>query len=290
MITDREIAVLVAVSRYYTLNRQQIQRLVFPDDPDGRITRRRLRVLLDEQLINRRELHYTHPANGTPAPVYYPARKGCELLREHFDDDRFLRIPAKPPIPHHIWHWLAVAETHIVFDLAIAKLPKDSQVNLDAWINEYDEINGQESAPEKKYRLFTLLSEVPRLVCAPDAGLLLRNGELSKVYYLEQDRATSGVQQIANSKTGGYAAMAMQQLHRRHFPEATSTTFTVLTITPTLKRRDSLRRAIAEKPGASLWQFAAFEDVTPEKVLHHPIWYGCGSDFANSLVKTEVQS
>ena len=33
MITDRDILILVALVRYYVLNRQQIQRLVFPTDP-----------------------------------------------------------------------------------------------------------------------------------------------------------------------------------------------------------------------------------------------------------------
>lgn len=287
MITNREIAVLVAISRYYVLNRQQIQRLIFPDDPDGRISRRRLRMLLDLKLINRQELLYTLPSNGTPAPVYFPSRKGCELLRDHFNDDRYLRIPAKPPIPHHVWHWLAVAETHIIFDQGIAA---QSKVSLDGWINEYDELNGHESSPEKKYRLFTLLNESPRLVCAPDAALLLRIGDRSKTYYLEQDRSTSGVQQIANSKTAGYAAMDLLKLHRRHFPEATSNAFTVLTIAPTARRRDSLRRAIAEKPGAKLWQFASADDVTSERVLSHPIWFGCESDLPRPLVNEEAKS
>ena len=39
MITDRDILILVALVHYYVLNRQQIQRLVFANDPNGRITR-----------------------------------------------------------------------------------------------------------------------------------------------------------------------------------------------------------------------------------------------------------
>ena len=46
MITERDILILVALVRYYVLNRQQIQRLVFPTDSNGRITRRRLQSLV----------------------------------------------------------------------------------------------------------------------------------------------------------------------------------------------------------------------------------------------------
>jgi hypothetical protein len=51
----------------------------------------------------------------------------------------------------------------------------------------------------------------------------------SKVFYLEQDRATSGVRQVANGKTPGYAAMAERRLQTRHF-EASVPGFSVLVV------------------------------------------------------------
>ena len=42
MITQRDIEVLLALYRYYVLNRPQIQRLCFANDTTGRVTRRRL--------------------------------------------------------------------------------------------------------------------------------------------------------------------------------------------------------------------------------------------------------
>ena len=215
MITDRDILILVALVRYYVLNRQQIQRLVFPNDPNGRITRRRLQVLVDEHLINRQNILFCHPS-ATPAPVYFPARKGCELLAEHFEDPHYLVTPTAPPIPHHTFHWLAVSDSHIALDEAIQK---QEEVRLDGWINEWDVVNKDESRPEKRFQLYTLLQDRPRLVCVPDGAFLLWFKDISKVFYLEQDRATSGALQIASSKTAGYAAMAEKQLHRRHFPE-----------------------------------------------------------------------
>jgi hypothetical protein len=84
MITERDIAILRAVARFYVLSRQQIQRLCFPNDGNGRITRRRLQVLVDAKLLNRHTLSVFSLAGGTPGAAYYPAPKGCELLATYF--------------------------------------------------------------------------------------------------------------------------------------------------------------------------------------------------------------
>jgi hypothetical protein len=285
MLTDREFAVLLAVVRYYVLNRKQLQRLCFRTDKTGRIARRRLQMLVSAGLINRQATLFCHPLAGPAAPVYYPSRKGCELLAEHFDDERFLATPTQAPIPHHTLHWLAASDTHIAMDEAIAM---QSYVSLDSWLNEWDVCNKEESAPEKRFRLYTLIRESPRLVCAPDAAFMLTVKGHSKVFYLEQDRNTSGVRQIAASKTQGYAVMAQFQMHRKHFPGATLDAFTVLMIAPTHRRRDALRKAIHGKPGSELWRFAAVPDVTPDQFLHSPIFYPCVGD-PTPLIKPQME-
>ena len=141
--------------------------------------------------------------------------------------------PTASPIPHHAFHWLAVSDTHIALDEAV-KL--NSEVKIGGWLNEWDVVNKDESRPEKRFQLYTLLQEHPRLVCVPDGAFLIWFKAASKVFYLEQDRATSGAQQIANSKTAGYAAMAERLLHRRHFPAATLDDFSVLMVAPSPKR------------------------------------------------------
>lgn len=286
MVTDRDLSILRAIARYYVLNRQQIQRLVFPEDTHGRITRRRLQSLIDADFLSRQPMLVCHPSNGAPAPVYYPSFKGNALLAEMTGDDRFLAIPAQQPTMHHVWHWLAVSETHITFDEAIASQSDESanNVQITEWFNEYDIVNPAESSPEKRFRLYTLLRSSPRLICAPDAAFLLATRGHSKVFYLEQDRATTGVHQIAASKTQGYSLLAEVNGHRRHFPETTIDTFTVLMVAPNARRRDALRKTIGEKRGASLWRFASQEDMQPEKLLHAPIWYPCDGEPA-SLVK-----
>ena len=86
------------------------------------------------------------------------------------------------------------------------------------------------------------------------------------------------MQQIAASKTPGYAAMAERRLHRRHFPQTTLDAFTVLMVAPSERRRDALRKAIATKPGAALWRFVAASDLTPERFLLDPIFHPCDGE------------
>jgi hypothetical protein len=43
--------------------------------------------------------------------------------------------------------------------------------------------------------------------------------------------------------------------------------------TPTAKRRESLRKAIREKPGGRLWKFASLTDLTVESLLIGDVWY-----------------
>src|SRR6266699_2425662 len=162
-LTDRDFAILLAICEFYVLNRQQIQRLCFPSDPNGRITRRRLQLLVSAGLLNRHTLFPWHPLLGTPAPVYYPSRKGAEYLVAHFDDERFLRTATQAPQPQNILHWLAVSDTHIALKEALSA---QEDIACGGWINEWDTVNKDETAPDKRFRLYTLLRDKPRLVCA----------------------------------------------------------------------------------------------------------------------------
>ena len=163
MPTARDIIILLAICRYYVLGRAQVQRLRGPDGAclfdcgnSARIARRRLEYLLDEHYINRTRMQVVD-LGGTAAPAYYPARRGCELLAEHTGDDRYHAVPTQTPQPHHLPHWLAVTETHLTLDAALAGR---TDMRCLGWLNEWDTANPLEAAPEKKFRLYTLLDDV----------------------------------------------------------------------------------------------------------------------------------
>ena len=279
MITVRDLAILLALAKYYVLSRPQIQRLCFESDVSGRVTRRRLQLLVDARLINRQQMLFCAPHGGMPTTVYFPAPLGIELLAKHLDDERLLLTPVLTPIQHHIPHWIAVAETHIALDRAA----RATDITIDPWINEWDVVNKDETQPERRFRLYTLITETPKLICAPDAGFILGVREFRKVFFLEQDRATSGVKQVADGKSRGYAALAERQLHHQMFPQSNVDAFTVLCIAPDRKRRDALRLAMNNKPGAGLWRFAAAEDLHDDP-FHRPIFYPCLGE-PSSIIK-----
>ena len=177
-----------------------------------------------------------------------------------------------------------MSESHITLDLAIAM---QDFVHLDNWLSEWDVANKDEAAPEKRYRIYTLVTDKPRLVCATDAAFLLSMQGHRKVFYLEQDRETSGVHQIAASKTPGYAALAKACLHRRHFPQTTLDSFSVLMVAPSRRRRDALKKAVAGKPGAALWRFADASELTSESLLFGKVFHPCEGEPV-SLIKPEA--
>jgi hypothetical protein len=284
MITEYHIAILIAVATYYTLTRAQIQRLCCPKDKDGRVTRKRILQLVLLGLLNKTRMEVINPyTRGAGMPVYYLSRKGSELLACELKDERWLNCCTQTPNWQHLAHWTAVADFHIVLDQGF---PGQNHATLGGWLGEWDIANPDEKEPHKRYRLFTLISDKPnRLVCNPDAAFLLCAGNYAKIHYLELDRGTSGIQQIAQSKTPGFAELAKRKLHSRHFPATNTDSFFVLSVSPSAERRDLLRKAIAGKLGAELWKFAAWPEITPETVLFGAIWYRCEGD-AQPLVRT----
>jgi Replication-relaxation len=287
MITERDISVLLALYRYYILNRMQLQTLCFSGDTSGRVARRRLLQLLELGYIARAAAQVVYPHHPQLAPAYFSTPKGLALLAEHFEDDKYLLGTTQTPHGNYLLHWLAVSDTHLQLDAA---LEHQSAVTCPRWINEWDIANPTEREPERRFRLFVLLQQQPRMVCAPDAAFLLELQGHRQVFYLEQDRNTSGVRQIAASKTTGYSVMLSQKTHYRHFPENTEKEFRVLMLTPTPQRRDALRRAMKDKPGVSVWRFASVTDINAETFLFGKVFYPCVGEAVSLLKQTPVTS
>lgn len=277
--SPRKLAVIKAVCDYYTLTRALIQAII--GVANDRVLRALLQELTVAGLINKTRMQAVNPAAGNPAPVYFPTRMGAELVAAETGEERYLHVCTKTPDWTHLWHWLGIAEAHVRLDQAITLCP---EVSLLGWYGEWDEVNPHAATPQERYRIFTLIREKPRLVCAPDAAFALGVGPHSKSYYLELDRATSGIQQIAASKTPGYAAMLAGRQYLRHF-STTAETFTVLHLSPTPGRRDLLRNAVATKEAAALHWFASSTDWTPEKALTEPIFYRTDSDEPRPLIR-----
>lgn len=272
MLQLRDIEVLASVARYYTLTRGQINRLHFPTDHDGRITRKRLRLIHDEGLVSRTNMQVVNPAMGAPAYVYYPSAKGCAFLAQALKDESFKSVCTLTPNWMYLYHWVEVAQTHSILDQGVTQI---ESVNVNNWISEWSIANPDEKEPEKRFKLFTRLGQ--KLVCAPDAAFVLEKDGFRKAFYIEQDRdTTKSADRVAAQKCHGSAGLCEKRLHvGRHFPTVNVEKFTVRCVAPTPNRRDALKTAFSVKPAAWLCRFASKTELTPETILTGPIWHPC---------------
>jgi hypothetical protein len=171
---------------------------------------------------------------------------------------------------------LAITELHLILKAAVKS---QRAITLAAWYNEFEVINANED-PEKHFGLFTEIQGRPRRICAPDAAFMLDNRGEREVFYVEMDRGKGNRGTNTKNlvqKSRGYAELAEQELHRRHFPGTRG--FAVLLIAPGEERRDALLRAFAKKnPGlyrTDLWRFAAMKEINARTMLHGKVFYRC---------------
>lgn len=265
-LSSNQLDILRALARYYVLTREQISRFI-GCSCNQRTVRKRILGLRQAGLITNTMLPVSLFASHSSAPVYHLTNRGAELLATVTNDGAYLAASTQHPRLDRLHHWLALNETRFILEQATAK---SDTVKLLRWINEWEVVN-KSAAVDSQFVLRTQLSALPPLSCSPDAGFILESMGHRKVFYLEQDRGTSSPAQIAARKTKGYAELARQQGHRRHFPETTLPTFSVLFITTTRYRRDLAAKLIATQPGAELWRFVDGHDLSVEAVLHQPI-------------------
>lgn len=286
MITPLDISVLAALAKYYCLCRPQLQTLCFPEHRDSRSLRNRLSKLRKGGYVAKTKCLVPYRGGSTGCPVWYLTRQAAELLREYYDDETYLSLNTRPPRESLLFHWLAIGDTHIAIDQAIEG-HKD-QVSLACWTNEWEVVN-KAAARASQYCLHTVFQENPPLSCSPDAGFLLGYGGQQMVFYLEQDRNTSGVRSIAASKTKGYAEQEARNGHRRHFPDTTLDRFRVLMVTTHHGRRKALQKAIKNKPGSDLWLFACQHELTSEHFPFGNVFYDC-NDESGPLIRKKLET
>lgn len=289
MLTPRDHSVLLFIATYDIVTRSMITRELFPGD-DGRVTRKRLSVMRALELVNQAQMRMTNPSilGGIGAPVYFAGQKLPAFLAQEQQDDRYLLLNSATPSWMFLYHGVAVAETHLLLNKAVAQM---AGARLVEWIGERT-IADRTAADARsgRFRLIVYLSE--KLICKPDAAFLLEvetEGFHRKVFFLEQDRdTTKNAERVAAQKSGGYTALVEKRMHIvRHFPTATVEKPTVLFVAPSPKRREALRKAFAKKPTNWLYRFAAIEDLTPATMLTSPIWHQCVGDPV-PMIKTEA--
>ena len=270
MITDKGIAVLAVLAKYYVLCRPQIQRLCFPQHRDGRSTRKHLSKLVRAGCAKKHTAMIPYPSNGSGCPCYYLTQRGAEILASYHDDRRYKAVNTKAPRADMLLHWLQCNETRLNIEEAVSVHP---EIALPAWYSEWQTMFDE--AGREQFYLHAVFRQNPPLSCSPDAAFLLEADGFRKVHYVEIDRNTSGVRSIAASKTPGYVELFNTQRYKQHFPATNVDLFTVLMVTTHPTRRNRLAEAIADKPGAALWKFVTQDDITPDNFPYGAVFFNC---------------
>lgn len=271
MHSDQITKILLPVAKYGTLTRAMLQGLVFPG-VDDRSVRKVLLQLVQRKYVGRTQAEVVFPDQTAATPVYYPIRQTFDFLACATGDESWQHMHVSKPNWMFLAHAIDTARFRILLDKAVAL---QTNVQIERCFTENQVANPEETEPSKRFTGYTLISEKPKLCCVPDLGFMARQQGICVGFYGEIDRATTGLQAVAASKTPGYASMAQRKLHARHFPEAAKYPFTVFMVTPTVGRRDQLAKAISPKPGAVMWKFASWPELTPENLLHGPVFRNC---------------
>lgn len=266
-VQPADFEALAAIARRYVLTRDQVHRICFDPKTNQRSTRKRLLRLRNAGYLNKHAVSVALPETNGAAPVYYPTKPGCQALASYFDDERFAACITRTPRADRLAHWIAINNTRIVIEQAIAQ---QDEAQLEGWITEYEVIN-KDAAKPNQFVLQTQLGVDPPLSCSPDAAFLLSVRGVKKVFYLEEDRATSSPHQIAARKSKGYATLAERQIHKTHFPDTTTDRFSILLVTTSDYRCKETAKAMKQQQRNDLWLYINNKKLTPESFLHEPI-------------------
>ncbi len=291
----RKMKIMAVPYDYFPATRAQVMDVT--GETNARVVRAILQELCQDGYLAKTRMQVA-ASLGALAPAYFGTRRGAELLAAE-RDERYLHTCVQSPNWQHLPHWINLSEIKIRFDKSAAR---QSLATIRPWLAEWDVANPEETAPEKRFTLYTAFPGEKRLVCNPDSGFVLHVGPHAKAYMIEHDRHTTGIQAICASKTPGYMELARVKGHQRIFP-GTADTFSILSISLTPGRRDLLRKSMktwlerqAEKhkgpkgeefiAAMKLWKFASLSELNAETAFYGAIWYPVGGGDAAPLVRT----
>lgn len=267
-LTPRDLAILRMLRRYFYLRTNQIRDALIAHDDDGAITRSRLRKLAGAGYVRKYQPKLVDELGTTP-PVFVLTLKGSSALVAACDDASLL-LTNEPKFDDwmSLNHFCGLSSFHILLDRAFASQTDVVQQTLHF---EHEVVCPEGSEPAKKYRLYTVVCESPRVVCVPDSVFETEYLGYRRAWYVERETGSETPARVAAKKAKGYAGLFGQQLYKRHCPLVQD--FRVLAVCPSPAWRDALRREMGDKPGAELWLFGSQSDFRDSNVLNQPVWY-----------------
>src|SRR5207302_351216 len=134
-IQPRDVEHIRFIADNYTATTDQVKCAVYPENADTTVARRRSRKLLAEGLINVTRAETVTLRNNVHVPVFYPSRKGVELLALKTGEMKYLLTPTRPPYSQHLAHFVALTDLRVRIKKAVAA---QDFYRLDQYYNQFD--------------------------------------------------------------------------------------------------------------------------------------------------------
>ena len=245
VLTDRDMAIVAAVSEYRLLSRSQIQRLL----GFGAVTRVnfRLQKLFHNGYLRR---HYLPMLKGSSQAIYALDTAGIPVAAERLGRDTKNLWRPKALHPFFFAHQLAVNDVRIAFELA-ARTHDNHQ--LVQWLPE-----------EEAYDRFFFAGYWRSLT--PDAFLRYRVGRQVLSAFVEVDRGTMPNRRFKEKVERYFAYDISDRYAERHKGQR----FRVLVVAPSPARLANLKHTAAQVAQRYFW-FTSLPDLK-EKGPLAPVW------------------
>lgn len=274
-LQDRDFRILREMGTVLWMNTPLIQERHFPSDRTGEATRRRLRTLAANRIVESFDLQVTlRPRNGRMPRYHRLLPYGAELLLEFTCVPPARLLTSSPPKPHTIQHRAGMGEALLRFEDA----RRSRSLPDSTWFLEYDRdesASGKAPFHERFSICYSVLDNAGNAHRVwPDALSSLNIPANGRVHQLalawEFDRGTETLTQLIE-KLGPYGLWISSHGYREHFPTATEVR--VCFVLPSKRRLKSVIGAMKDQPAAPFLRFVSFDDFTANRILSEPIWY-----------------
>lgn len=295
-VQERDYMALVAVNKHRVLSQEQLHDLIYaPSGASRQVTTRRLRKLFDNRLLARKEVQVSYGEGSSPV-LYILDSMGARALEIPFYHT------SKDLSQYYLAHTKGVNDFVVPMMLEAIRLG----YNLNDWLTER----------ELKDDHDRVMIEGQRFSVVPDAYLPLASSNQTHHFFLELDRATSGVNRIRKRKIQPYnvylrrsqkrVAGGMEYGDSQANSRFGTNDLKILFVIDTkfksgVKRIKSLIEGTREElslsaedlkakspsgiiPMRDRFLFTTFPEISQENVLKGKIWYGLASTEPVSLL------
>lgn len=277
---DVEVCRWLWMLRVLTID--QIRRLRYYQETTGRLSspdniRKRLKRLWDAGYLRGDVLQETNER------IYFLGERGLEPLRTAYGlDQRRLYRPRSPETMQQLGHPLLVSECAVRFVESIRGTDAELPELPPLWVPFYHTHAVADTRRRKHVERFVTQEDIwtpghpEPFRIRPDLVFALAHGTAWRLFFLEADRGSESVREIALKQEGYFHLQNAtdreapnQYLWQRYGP---AHDFRVLFVTTTARRVEVLRRQLGALPGFSLMAFSTTAAVKARNVVLEAVW------------------